>query len=211
MRRNEPGYQQDFASPAIKEIMVLDEVARPISDHGVIGNLSTADLVARDGCIDFLCWPNFDSVSIFAALIDPEHGGAFELAPAIADARRLQMYSRHNVLRTRWLGEHESAEILDLMPVFPLNEDGPPRLIRRARATRGRVKFSLRCWPRSDYTRAMPDASLEDSGVAFRCSADVTLMLSASVPLEAVDQAAVCEFVLDTGQTADFGLQGSRR
>ena len=62
-------------------------IPRPISDHGVIGDLATLALVAKDGTIDFMCWPNFDSPTIFAALLDPENGGNFEISPNIADAR----------------------------------------------------------------------------------------------------------------------------
>src|ERR1700754_4404344 len=89
---------------------------RSIADHGVIGNLFTMALVALDGTIDYLCWPDFDSPSLFAALLDSQAGGAFALSPEIEDARVIQTYlPDSNVLVTRWLGEEASAEILDLM------------------------------------------------------------------------------------------------
>ena len=200
--------QPDFRSLEIEPADAARAVPRPISEHGVIGNLSSAALVARDGCIDFLCWPRFDDPTIFAALIDPKRGGAFELAPLITDARTLQMYiPETNVLLTRWLGQAESAEIVDLMPVPSGNDEGPRRLIRRVRATRGRVKFRLRCWPRPDYARTTPDAGVEAGIFSFRCSDELTLKLSATVPLEIADQAASCEFTLAAGETADFVLQ----
>ena len=65
---------------------------RSIGDRGIIGDLETAALVARDGTIDYLCWPSLDSPTIFADLLDDEKGGAFWLAPRLADPRRLQLY-----------------------------------------------------------------------------------------------------------------------
>ncbi|MBI4562217.1 MAG: glycoside hydrolase family 15 protein, partial [Candidatus Rokubacteria bacterium] len=56
---------------------------RPISDYGVIGNLQTAALIARDGALDWLCLPHFDSPSLFAALLDAEKGGSFRVAPSV--------------------------------------------------------------------------------------------------------------------------------
>ncbi|WP_458394564.1 trehalase-like domain-containing protein [Rhizobium brockwellii] len=67
-------------------------VPRTIENHGVIGDLATIALVATDGAIDVLCWPDFDSPTIFAALLDPERGGMFQLAPELADARVTQQY-----------------------------------------------------------------------------------------------------------------------
>src|ERR1035441_5271370 len=63
---------------------------RAIGEHGIIGNLGTAALVALDGTIDFLCWPNLDSPSIFAALLDPDEGGEFSLAPTLRGTRTIQ-------------------------------------------------------------------------------------------------------------------------
>jgi GH15 family glucan-1,4-alpha-glucosidase len=53
----------------------------PIANHGIIGNLNTTALVGMDGCIDFLCFPYFDSPSVFASLLDSKNGGRFKIAP----------------------------------------------------------------------------------------------------------------------------------
>jgi GH15 family glucan-1,4-alpha-glucosidase len=75
---------------------------RSIEEHGIVGNLETAALIALDGEIDFMCWPNFDSPTVFAALLDPERGGCFELAPVLEEARAAQLYLPDtNVLTTR--------------------------------------------------------------------------------------------------------------
>lgn len=64
---------------------------RPIANHGIIAIAETAALVARDVVIDNLCWPSFDSLTIFADLLDNEKGGAFTIEPDLADARDLQL------------------------------------------------------------------------------------------------------------------------
>ena len=84
---------------------------RPIEDYGVIGDLHTVALVGTDGSIDFMCFPDFDSPSVFTALLDPDHGGRFQIAPAFAVARRKQFYLPNtNVLLTRFLSDEGLAE-----------------------------------------------------------------------------------------------------
>lgn len=130
---------------------------RTIADHGIIGDLETAALVARDGAIDYLCWPSFDSPTIFADFLDNRKGGAFTIDPHLADARNLQLYIPDtNLLLTRWMAEAGSAEVVDLM-AYPLTDKvhgpKPQCLIRRVTATRGTVTFAMRCAPRFDYAR----------------------------------------------------------
>ena len=77
---------------------------RSIDEHGVVGDMRTAALVAADVAIAVLCWPDLDGPTILASLLDPERGGAFELAPGLAEARASQIYvPETNVLLTRWL------------------------------------------------------------------------------------------------------------
>ena len=90
----------------------------PIEDHGVVGDTHTAALVATDGSVDFMCFPHFDSPSLFAALLDDERGGRFELAPMLDGVRHRQLYLPDtNILLTRFLSHDGVAEISDFMPV----------------------------------------------------------------------------------------------
>lgn len=76
----------------------------PIENYGVIGNLQTVALIGMDASIDFLCFPYFDSPSIFASLLDSERGGRFILSPTFQHRRPKQMYlSNSNILLTRFL------------------------------------------------------------------------------------------------------------
>ena len=197
--------------PATETGCLQQEPPRPIADHGIIGDLATAALVARDGTIDFLCWPCFDSPSVFAALLDPERGGAFELAPMLDGARRVQAYlPDSNVLVTRWLSPLGSAEICDLMS-HPGVTHEPKRLIRRVRATRGTVRFRLCCRPRFDYARSAGTAEACSGGVLFRNEAqDTELRLCSRVPLTTEGADAWTEFALEAGEQIDFVLDGNR-
>src|SRR5438128_12380304 len=90
----------------------------PIGEYGVIGDLDTVALVGMDGSIDFLCLPYFDSPSVFAALVDSERGGRFQIAPLLGSAARKQLYLPDtNVLLTRFLDADRVAEVSDFMPV----------------------------------------------------------------------------------------------
>ena len=187
----------------------------PIEAHGVIGDQGTAALVADDGTVDFLCWPGFDGPSVFAALLDPERGGAWSIAPALDGLRRRQMYLPDtNVLLTRFAAPGGVGEITDFMP-FP-EPDGTPRLVRRVRAARGEVRFVLRCAPRLDYARSRTRAEkAAGNAVVFGGDAGPALRLWGTVPLTVETGAAetgpgggaaVAEFTLRAGECAEFVL-----
>jgi len=79
---------------------------QPIENYGVIGNMRSIALVGMNGSIDFLCYPEFDSPTIFAALLDDEKGGSFQIAPCLRNARIRQLYLPDtNILLTRFLAE----------------------------------------------------------------------------------------------------------
>ena len=182
-------------------------IPRPIDEHGVIGDQGTAALVAADGTIDFLCWPAFDSPTVFAALLDPERGGHWTIAPVLEGARRRQMYLPDtNVLLTRFSSPDGVGEVVDFMP-FP-DRERAPRVIRRVRAVRGRVRFGLHCAPRLDYARGTTTAEVTPSGgVVFRgTSGGQSLVLSGSVSMRVEGGAAEAGFELEAGEMADFVL-----
>ncbi len=183
---------------------------RSIGEHGVIGNLDTAALVATDGTIDFMCWPHLDSPSMFAALLDPERGGEFELAPVLQGARTVQLYVPDtNVLTTCWLAPEGSAEVTDLMPHPEVYGSVHASLIRRVRATRGKVRFNLRCRPRFDYARILPSAHADDQGVIFGQGDTPVIRLWGSVAVLAGEHEATATFELTTGEEAFFVLSGA--
>src|SRR5690349_16184741 len=89
-----------------------------IGDHGLIGDLQTAALVASDGTIDWFCAPRFDSPSIFASLLDQDKGGHFRVAPDGVDYVTKQLYLPGTpILITRFLSADGVGEVVDFMPI----------------------------------------------------------------------------------------------
>jgi len=180
----------------------------PIENHGIIGNLNTAALVGMDGCIDFLCLPNFDSPSVFASLLDAKKGGHFKLAPVLEEAARKQIYlPDSNILLTRFLSEEGVAEISDFMPVRP---PWPVHaIVRRVKAVRGDIRFRMTCAPRFDYGRAEHKLELKDNAVWFRSEGPdrLVLRLKSRLPLRHSNGSATTQFTLRSGESAYFVLE----
>src|SRR5580658_3354223 len=90
----------------------------PIENYGVIGNMRTAALVGMHGSIDWFCFPDFDSPSVFGALLDDGKGGRFRAAPVDERVRRKQFYwASTNILVTRFFNEEGIVELQDFMPL----------------------------------------------------------------------------------------------
>ncbi len=140
-----------------------------ISDHGIIGDLQTAALVATDGTIDFFCCPRFDSPSIFASLLDAERGGQFRIAPAAEGYVTRQLYFPETaMLITRFMTADGVGEVLDFMPVVQGGPTDRHRIVRKLRVARGTMQFVLDLQPRFDYGRAEHTVELSDAGAVFR-------------------------------------------
>jgi len=89
-----------------------------IGEHGIIGNMRSAALVNVFGAIDFFCFPEFDSPSVFASLLDSERAGSFSIRPAGRPWKGRQIYlPETNVLTTRFISQNSILELCDWMPV----------------------------------------------------------------------------------------------
>src|SRR3954471_1583585 len=129
------------------------ESPEPIENHAIVGDLHTIALVALDGSIDFMCFPCFDSPTIFAALLDPERGGRFKIAPVMNRVRPKQIYMPDSaILITRFLSEDGVGEVSDFMAITDLGHQHD--LVRRAKSVRGDLRFQMVFDPRFDYGRA---------------------------------------------------------
>src|SRR5437764_3563366 len=125
----------------------------PIENYGVIGNMRSIALVGVNGSVDFLCYPNFDSPTVFAALLDDERGGCFQIQPQFKKRRVRQMYLPDtNILLTRFLAEEGVAELTDYMPIATDGEE-PNEIIRTLAGMRGGVDFKMRGVARCYHVR----------------------------------------------------------
>jgi GH15 family glucan-1,4-alpha-glucosidase len=182
---------------------------QPIENYGVIGDLNTVALVGLNGSIDFMCFPNFDSPSIFAALLDDKNGGYFQLSPHFNDMKTRQLYLPDtNVLLTRFLSAEGVGEITDFMPVEEQSDGN--ELIRRVTSIRGKVTFQMTCKPRFNYGRSKHtiervsefELTLKSSGPD-----EAVLRLVSSVPLTIDGEDVTATFTLAPTEVADFLLE----
>jgi GH15 family glucan-1,4-alpha-glucosidase len=109
--------------------------------------MRTAALVSTSGSIDWLCFPNFDSPSVFAAILDDEVGGRFEITPRESEFRSKQLYFPDtNVLVSRFFVESGVAEVADFMHVGPKAQRYDRRcVVRHVRSIRGNAALQMRC------------------------------------------------------------------
>jgi GH15 family glucan-1,4-alpha-glucosidase len=182
---------------------------QPIENYGIIGNMRTVALVGMNGSIDWCCSPNFDSPSVFGALLDDKKGGRFQICPVEADVRYKQLYwPSTNILITRFLLADGIVELEDFLPVgLPSDSTWYQHLFRRVRCARGAVRMSLLCQPSFDYGRKTHEVQLQPNGVVFSTSG-LSLALSSAVPLKQGEHGSVsAEFVLEEGKSESFLLR----
>jgi GH15 family glucan-1,4-alpha-glucosidase len=176
--------------------------------------MRSAALVGRNGSLDWLCLPRFDSPSVFAALLDDEKGGHFQIAPADVDGttQRQLYWPESNVLVTRFLSSDGVAELTDYMPVADgdVLPDGAPVLVRRAEMVRGEMKLRAACRAAFDYARADTRVRLDGCTARFE-SDEAALHLTAGGPdldvaFQENDGTATLDFTLRQGQSVAFSL-----
>ncbi|MEE9230209.1 MAG: glycoside hydrolase family 15 protein [Acidobacteriota bacterium] len=184
---------------------------QPIENYGIIGDLYSVALVGIDGSIDMMSLPNFDSPTIFAAILDHKKGGHFQIAPRHDDVRHKQLYLPDtNVLLTRFLSREGVSEISDFMPVE--QKEQIHDLVRRVKAVRGEVNLRMVCDPKFNYARSGHTVEKQNGDILFisRGPDKMALRLKSSVPVRIVDGAAVSEFTLRAGESASFVLEQAR-
>jgi GH15 family glucan-1,4-alpha-glucosidase len=186
----------------------------PIEEHGFIGDMHTAALVGVNGTIDWLCFPHFDSPSVFGAILDADKGGHFSIAPVDPIVKTRQLYHPDtNVLITRFLSPAGVAEVVDFMPVDEAVDEKSwrHRLIRKVSVVRGSMRLRVECMPAFNYARTEHKTHLHRRGGASFETADLTLGLATAVPLQRHGSGVAAEFTLEPGRGASFALQAVKQ
>jgi GH15 family glucan-1,4-alpha-glucosidase len=174
-----------------------------IEDYALIGNCETAALVARDGSIDWLCWPRFDSAACFAALLGTSDNGRWQIAPADPSARVSRRYRDGTlVLETNFETTEGEATLIDFMPP----RDGASELIRIVAGRRGRLDFKTELVIRFDYGASVPWVSRLANGGLSAIAGPDTLELHTPVELRGEDYRTVGEFSVTAGESIPFVL-----
>jgi len=182
----------------------------PIADYGLIGDTRSAALISRAGSIDWLCWPRFDSRSLFAAILDWNRGGHFSIAPAVPFTATRRYVDGTNVLETTFTTAGGKARLLDLMPVLAEEEKrtrlSPFRqLLRRIEVIAGEVPIAVDYAPRPGYALHAPKLRLRGGCIACEHGPTVTNLRS-DAPLTIDGSDAHATFVLHAGERRDFAL-----
>ncbi|MFL5254980.1 MAG: glycoside hydrolase family 15 protein [Rhodopila sp.] len=174
-----------------------------IEDYALIGDCETAALISRDGSMDWLCWPRFDSPACFAALLGgPEHG-RWKIGPACDVIATRRAYRDDTlILETRSDTASGSVVITDFMPP----RDGNSDIVRRVTGLNGLVPMQMELVIRMDYGRTVPWVTRLDGGGLRAIAGPHMLVLQTDAPLRGEAFSTVSEFSIEAGQTADFIL-----
>jgi GH15 family glucan-1,4-alpha-glucosidase len=132
----------------------------PIGDYGLIGDCRAAGLVSRDGSIDWLCFPRFDSPSIFGALLDARSGGRFRIRPTGPFEAHRRYLPGTNILETTFCAATGSFALRDLMPVSSESHKRsalmPDHQMPEVEGLAGEVEVEVLYEPRPDHGRSRP-------------------------------------------------------
>ena len=125
-------------------------------DYGVVGNCKTAALISKEGSIDWLCFPVFDSPSVFSKLLDKDKGGSFSFI--VSDSYRITQnyFKETNILCTRFASDEGVFEVLDFMPRYKTRGDEyyiPSEIYRYIRLIDGKPRFRINYTPVMNYAR----------------------------------------------------------
>jgi GH15 family glucan-1,4-alpha-glucosidase len=174
----------------------------PIEDYALLGDLQTAALVGRDGSVDWLCLPRFDSPAVFAALLGtPEHG-RWLLAPAGEVTRVERRYRPGTLILETDLHTPEGAvRLVDCMP--PRGE--APDVVRVVQGLSGRVEMQMELMLRFDYGRTVPWMR-EVDGVRLAIAGPDAIRLDAGVPVRGEHMATTASFAVAEGEEVPFVL-----
>ena len=171
-----------------------------IEDYALVGNLGTAALVGRDGSVDWLCMPRFDSGACMAALLGDERHGRWRIAPAAPVHRTTRHYRPGTlILETEFETSFGAARIIDFMP------PGAHSLVRIVEGVRGNVPMRMELAVRFEYGTVVPWVTRSEHGLTLVAGPDA-VHLTTPVPTVAEGPTTTTQFVVRPGQRVSFTL-----
>ena len=182
----------------------------PIADYALLSDRHSAALVSRDGSIDWLCFPRFDSNSVFARLLGDEAGHWSIRAAGATDVTRRYL-DRTMALETTFRTPTGVLVVIDALALgagnrgHELGNGSPHLLLRQTTCTAGAVEIEIVYAPRPEYGLIAPLLSVVDGGVMAVGGADI-LMLSCPIPLDIVGSTAHARAPLTEGRQLEFAL-----
>ena len=179
-------------------------MACKIEDYGLIGDCETAALVGRDGSIDWLCWPAFDSDACFTSLLGTSREGRWLIAPADAITKTSRRYWDDTlILETRFATAGGTVAVIDFMPPRGKASD----IVRLVRGISGRVKLRMELVIRFGFGTDIPWVKKSEDGEALLaiCGPDMTV-LRTRIETRGEDMTTVADFEVGEGETVPFVL-----
>lgn len=180
----------------------------PLEHYGVIGNMLSAALVSREGSIDWLCLPHFNSPACFASLLGNQDNGHWRIGPKDRRAKVTRHYVPGTaVLETRFETATGAVTLIDFMPLS--EDEGHVDVVRIVRAEHGHVEMQMELALRFNYGQVVPWVRRRDYGLSAISGPDA-VELHTSVPLVGRDMKTHASFSVQAGQTVPFTLSYHR-
>jgi GH15 family glucan-1,4-alpha-glucosidase len=167
----------------------------------MLGDCESAALVSRDGSVDWLCWPRFDSGACFAALLGTQHNGRWHIAPVAADRRVTRRYRGETlILETEFETADGAVRVTDFMPI----RGGHSDLVRIVTGLRGRVNMKTEIILRFAYGNVVPWVTRMDDGRLRAIAGPDMIIIRSDVKLRGVGRTTVGEFAVAAGDRVSF-------
>ncbi len=183
----------------------------PIGDHSLLSNCQSAALLSREGSVEWLCFPRFDSPSVFGRLLD-DRAGHWSVHP-VGEFRATRRYLDDTmVLETTFTTATGSVKVVDALAMgggqrgHHLGAEAPSLLIRQVKGETGRVELETEYVPRTEYGLIWPLLTHVGGGIEGRGGADITVLTS-PIDLEIGAGVGSGRFGVRAGQSLVFALQ----
>ena len=174
-----------------------------IEDYGLIGDCQTAALVSKDGSIDWLCWPRFDSGACFAALLGDTSNGRWRIAPLNGAGRTKRRYRPNTlILETNFVADEGEVTLIDFFSLHGENS----HVVRLVVGQRGVVRMRGELIIRFDYGASVPWVQTTDDGALVAISGPNKVVLYTPISLRGEEMTTVGDFTISAGETVPFVL-----